>query len=162
MSKIDKKQLLATLCDLVQREYDNVREAQEAAQEGATHEETRAEDPKDTRAIEAQYIARGLAERVEELQRAVQALTHLPLVDFKDEMAAALTAVIGASMGEDEKIYFLVPVAGGETITLNGQSVQTLTPQSPLGAQLLGKEIDDDFELELPGRRIYGVIEWLC
>ena len=77
-------------------------------------------------------------------------------------MAAALTAVIGASMGEDEKIYFLVPVAGGETITLNGQSVQTLTPQSPLGAQLLGKEVDDDFELELPGRRIYGVIEWLC
>jgi len=153
MSKIDKKRLLATLRDLVQREYDNVREAQEAAQEGATHEETRAEDPKDTRAIEAQYIARGLAERVEELQRAVQALTHLPL---------SLTAVIGASMGDEEKIYFLVPVAGGETIKLNGQVVQTLTPQSPLGAQLVGKEIDDEIELQLPGRRIHGVIEWIC
>lgn len=156
MKRIDKKQLLTTLRERVQREYDSVREAQQAAQEGATHEETRAEDPKDTRAIEAQYIARGLAERVEELQRAVEALARLPLT---------ATTVVGTSMsqkdGEVEKIYFLVPVAGGETIELDGQAIQTLTPQSPLGAQLADREVDDEFELELPGRQLAGVIDWL-
>ena len=38
--------------------------SQKTVQSGAIHEETRQEDPKDTRAIEATYLARGLAERV--------------------------------------------------------------------------------------------------
>ena len=64
MKRPDKNELIEALRARVTAELRTLRESQRAAQEGATHEETRQEDPKDTRAIEAQYVSRGLAERV--------------------------------------------------------------------------------------------------
>ena len=70
-----------------------MQDSQQAAQEGATHDEARQEDPKDTRAIEAQYIARGLAERVEDLRATRAALANAILVDYGPEDPVGLFAM---------------------------------------------------------------------
>ena len=49
MSRPDKARLLARLQERIAAELQTLRESQRAAQDGATHEETRQEDPKDTR-----------------------------------------------------------------------------------------------------------------
>ena len=64
LTKADKEQLLEQLNVLLQsRVEDFTRIARETAR-GATHEEAKPEDDKDTRALEQTYLARGQAERV--------------------------------------------------------------------------------------------------
>lgn len=158
----DKQVLLDALRARIEQELRTLRESQQAAQEGATHDETRQEDPKDTRAIEAQYIARGLADRVEGLQDTLAELARLQLVEFGPDDPIGVSALVGLRDGDQEKAYFLVPVAGGETLVSEGLTVQTLTPGSPLGQALYGKCVDDDVELKLPGRRLSATVDWTC
>ena len=162
MARPDKTRLAEALRARVAQELNTLRESQRAAQDGAIHEETRQEDPKDTRAIEAQYVARGLAERVEELQRTVATLAHMQLDSFGEDDPIDLTAVVGLKDDGGERIYFLVPVAGGESLEVDGTVVQTLTPASPLGLALCGKCVDDEVELALPGRRNFVEVNWVC
>ena len=161
MTRPDKNKLAEALRERVARELQTLRESQQAAQDGAIHEETRQEDPKDTRAIEAQYVARGLAERVEELQRTVAILAHMQLDTFGSDDPIDVSAVVGLKDGDGEKIYFLVPVAGGESLEVDGSVVQTLTPSSPLGLAMVGKCVDDEVELALPGRQIVAEVDWV-
>ena len=161
MARLDKNALILALRARVEDQLRTLRDSQRAAQEGAIHEETRQEDRKDTRAIEAQYIARGLAERVEDLHRALARLTRMPSRTFREDDPIDVSAVVGLRDDGKEKVYFLVPVAGGETIERNGLAVQTLTPESPLGSALRGKQVDDAARLELPGRRLRAIIEWV-
>ncbi len=158
----DKTALIEALREKLVDELSTVRESQQAAQDGAIHEETRQEDPKDTRAIEAQYVARGFAERVEDLQASLVVLSRIRLDTFGPEDPVGLSAVVGVHDGDREKVYFIVPVAGGETLIAAGSKVLTLTPSSPLGTALCGKHVDDEIELDLPGRRLTATIDWTC
>lgn len=157
----DKQALLDALRARIEAELRSLRGSQQAAQEGAIHEEARQEDPKDTRAIEAQYIARGLAERVEGLRDTLAALSRFRLAVFGPDDPVGVSALVGLREGDRESAYFLVPVAGGETLELEGTTVQTLTPHSPLGRALHGKYVEDEVELELPGRRLHATIDWV-
>ena len=162
MLRPDKTKLAEALRTRVARELETLRDSQRAAQDGAIHEETRQEDPKDTRAIEAQYVSRGLAERVEDLRRTVAILAHMRLDAFGPDDPIDSSAVVGLKEGDHERVYFLVPVAGGESLEVNGGVVQTLTPASPLGLALAGKCVGDEIDLELPGRRIVAEVDWVC
>lgn len=159
-SKIDKQALIEALRTRLEQELHNFTTSQSAAQEGATHEETRQEDPKDTRAIEATYLARGLAERVESLRDSIAMLARLAPVAFGPDDPVGPTALV-ALEGRETDVYFLVPCAAGETLTQAGATIRTLTPASPLGSALVGKQIDEEVELDLPGRRIETTIAWV-
>jgi len=52
----------------------------EDAREAATHEENRPENDKDMRSTEASYIARGMAERIADMERGLAKLSSLPLL----------------------------------------------------------------------------------
>lgn len=161
---IDKSHLLRLLRESLAEELRRFTDSQTAAHEGAIHEETRQEDPKDTRAIEAQYLARGLAERVESVRETVAFLARLEPQAFGADDPVGLTALVAldvegaANGGGGEALYFLLPVMGGETLEVDGVAVRTLTPESPLGRALMGRRTDDEVELELPGRALRGVV----
>jgi len=42
---------------------------------------------------------------------------------------------------------FLAPVSGGVKFVFEGQTIVVITQSSPLGKQLLGKYLDDEFEM---------------
>jgi transcription elongation GreA/GreB family factor len=164
MSRPDKARLLACLQERIAAELQTLRESQRAAQDGATHEETRQEDPKDTRAIEAQYIARGLADRVEGLRGTIAALGRVRLDAFGPDDPIALSAVVCLrdEADDSETLYFVVPIAGGEALEDGDSTVTTITPESPLGQALMGKQTEDDIDLQLPRRRLRAVIDWVA
>ena len=159
----DKTELLQRLKDSLRDQLGTLRESQQAAQAGAIHEEARQEDPKDTRAIESQYIARGFAERVEGLQDNLAALRRLRLDAFGEDDPIASSAVVGLldQTSRQETCYFIVPVAGGELLRLGDRRIRTLTPSSPLGQALVGRFEGDAVEVELPGRRLVATVEWV-
>jgi len=163
--QIDKRRVLEALQARVEEALAKLTASQKTVQAGAIHEETRQEDPKDTRAIEAGYLARGLAERVETLKDTVSALGLLRLRDFGPEDPAALTAIVALAPidGPDdaETVYFLVPAGGGERLLVDDTTVHSITPSSPVGCEIVGRQVDDDVELELPGGLRKATLVWM-
>ena len=43
----------------------------------------------------------------------------------------------------------LAPDAAGLTLKANGQNITVITPRSPLGAALLGKQVDDEVQIKV-------------
>ncbi len=66
----DKRAIVAAVIARMAADLDRLETSQRATQDGATHSETKADSDKDTRAIEAQYLARGLGMRVEKQREA--------------------------------------------------------------------------------------------
>jgi transcription elongation GreA/GreB family factor len=124
---------------------------------GATHAESKPENDKDTRALEQTYLARGQAQRVVELQDALVELAAWMPRRFGGDDAIALGALVTIDEGGDERQLFVAPAGGGNT--LHG-AVQVVTPRSPLGQILLGKQAGDEVELKAGARaRTMEIVE---
>jgi transcription elongation GreA/GreB family factor len=126
------------------------RAAHAAAIEGATHPEAKAENDKDTRGLEQSYIARGQAQRVAELEAAIDAVKAMQLRTFGDDAAVAISALVVVDEDGDAHRYWLAPHGGGATLA---GDVSVVTLGSPLGRALLGKHAGDEIELPLAGKR---------
>lgn len=149
MSLLAKPTLRAELVTRLAADLDTLERAHRAALEGATHEEAKAENDKDTRALEASYLARGQAARIEELRSTLAAVTTMPLRDFQDR-PAALGALVTLEEDGVESTLLLAPGGGGER--LGGATVQVVTPASPLGRAVLGKQAGEEVEVVLAGK----------
>lgn len=135
-----------------------MRATQLGTRAGATHPEARQEHPKDTRAIEAGYLARGLAGRVETLQEEQLALQRMEVRDFGADHPVALGALVEVERaGGGRAVYFLLPVAGGETVEVDGREVRVVTPASPIGEAMVGAVRGDDLEVRGPRATVVGV-----
>lgn len=154
--------ILRTLLETkLQRELASITESQSQAQSGMTHAESRAENDKDTRAIESSYLARGLANRVGELKKALSTIQSWKIraAPSSDEARISLGR-IATLVHEDEDTVqqvWLAPDGGGQVLTHEGRQYQVLTPQAPLGRALLGREVDDEIEVQSPS----GVRRWV-
>ncbi len=152
MPTFDKELLLqAAVQQLTSRLEGMTRRARAAAQ-SAVHPETRAENDKDTRAIEESYLARGQANRAAELEQELQLLSATRCQSFDEEQAIAATAVVWLEDEEGaQKVVFLAPAAGGLAVSTQDTEVLLLTPRSPLGRALMGSCVDDEVELRIEG-----------
>lgn len=148
-AKIDKTRLRAELLAEVTAQLETASAAHAAAIEGATHAEAKPENDKDTRGLEQSYLARGQAQRVADLEVAVAQLTALELRVFTMGDPVAMSAVIAVDEDGSEHRFFLAPHGGGSVLA---GGIQVVTPSSPLGRSLLGKRIDDEIEVKLPGK----------
>lgn len=147
-----KPALKQELISLLQSDLETLERAQQAAHEGATHEEAKPENDKDTRALEQSYLARGQAARIEDLRAGLAQARAMPIRAFEGGAPIALGALVTIE-GEDgtTRTVFVVPFGGGARIAKG--RVQVITPRAPLGQALLGKSEGDDCELVLEGRR---------
>jgi transcription elongation GreA/GreB family factor len=155
----DKTLLLRALSARLGDELASIEASQRAAQQGAVHPESRQEDPKDTRAIEAGYLARGLAERAETLRRAHEMLVGFELVDFSEDTpiaASALVTLEDESEGRRLRV-FLLPMADGKKIVVGDCEVRPVSPASPLGRALVGRSAGESVEVRTPA----GVKTWI-
>jgi transcription elongation GreA/GreB family factor len=156
---LSKNVLLERLRARIAADLAALTESQRSIQAGATHEETRAEDDKDTRAVESSYLARGLAERVSNLRHAVAVLASFKPGRFGVEDAVAMGALVELSSNAGGARYFVVPAAGGLEIDIDGARITSVTPTAPLGAALIGRFIDEDVDVLTPkGVRSFTVV----
>ena len=159
LSQIDKQTLLETVRARTRAQLRALTHSQRVSQAGAIHEETRPEDPKDTRATEASYLARGLAERTEQLEAEVDRLdAFVPPTMGPEDVVGPGALVRVEEAGGGDTLYFLLPVAGGEAVTLGETSVRVLSPVSPIGQALVGRELGEEFSVDLPRGRVTFVI----
>ena len=160
LGEINKSNLIDELRERLSAQIDALTHSQRSTQAGATHEETRAEDPKDTRATEAAYLARGLAGRVEQLKLDYDRLSTVMPLDVGDSDAVEVGRLVRLVDDDDQAVvYFLLPVAGGELIQSGSIVVRVLSPASPVSQQMLGRSVGEDFTVNLPKGEVTFSIE---
>jgi transcription elongation GreA/GreB family factor len=119
----------------------------------ATHESSKAESKYDTRGLEASYLARGQSKQAAELEAAIAEFEKLPVKKFGAEEPAALGALVELENDGENFFYFIGPRAGGTEVLHNKKEILVITPQSPLGEQLMGKKSGDHPQLILGGTK---------
>ncbi len=158
MSEVpSKERLKEELTRLLAADLATRERAHRAAREGATHEEAKPENDKDTRALEQSYLARGEAMRVEELKLSLAEVQGMPLRSIREGEPAALGALVVAEEEGASLVLWLAPYGGGSRLA--DGTVQIVTPKSPLGRALIGKRVGDECEVRLAGRNRVLTIE---
>ncbi|MET0591135.1 MAG: transcription elongation factor GreAB [Polyangiaceae bacterium] len=153
MPQPDKRKVMNALLQLLTELSVKATNAANTTREGATHPEAKPENDKDTRALEQSYLARGQALRVIELNDEIQLLRTMPLRSFGAADPVAVGALVTLESEKDSRCVFLVPRGGGNELSIDGTTVFVVTPQSRLGAAVLGRTVDDDVELVVQGAK---------
>lgn len=141
LAKIDKRALVTALCEQLGETQRTIEQAAAAAHEGATHEQAKPENDKDTRALEASYLAGAQAARARELKAVQNALAFLPL---KKHDTVAEAALVHVKAGARSNVYFIAVHGGGLKAKVNGVEITVITPDAPLGQALLEGAAGDE------------------
>ena len=117
----------------------------------ATHESSKAESKYDTRGLEASYLARGQSRQAAELEAAIAEFEKLTVKKFGADDPIQLGALVELENGGENFFYFIGPRAGGTEVLHDKKEILVITPQSPLGEQLMGKKQGERPQLMLGG-----------
>jgi transcription elongation GreA/GreB family factor len=150
---VQKQRLLEQILASLDAELEGYARSARSAHEEATHEQSKAENKYDTRGLEASYLARGQSRQAAETQQARELFVKMALREFSPGEPVDLGALVEVEGDSGRAVYFVGPRAGGMEIQLGGEEVLVITPQSPLGQQLVGKRKGEEVQLQLGGRR---------
>ncbi len=128
----------------------------------ATHEENKPENKYDTRGLEASYLAGAQAQRVSDMKDVLIVFENFKIKDFTDQDAIGPTALVEVCLNEKTSFVLIMPKGGGQSTLFEGQAIQVITPDSPLGRTLIGKHTGDLVTFEAGQKtREYEIIS-LC
>lgn len=140
---MNKIELFEILKKEISLQLDLAINSAQSTLESATHEESKAENKYDTRGLEASYLARAQGERVLDLKSLRNGLDSLRVRNFDADSPIAITALIELGLSEKNIWVLLLPKGGGHNFTYDKKNIKVITPESPLGAKLIGQTVDD-------------------
>lgn len=150
---MNKQEIVRQIIGQLANELELLARAARAAHSEATHESSKAENKYDTRGLEASYLARGQSKQAAEAAQAIADFEKLPVREFIPGDEIDVGALVIAESRKERAAYFIGPRGGGTEVVHDGQEVLVITPQSPLGQQLVGRKQGDRIQLEIAGAR---------
>ncbi|MBC8324518.1 MAG: GreA/GreB family elongation factor [Verrucomicrobia subdivision 3 bacterium] len=148
-----KLQVIQKIINKLQAESETYTRVAKASHTEATAEENRAENKYDTRGLEASYLAAGQANKVVDLEESIAAFEGLMDKKFSTDDCIDIGALVEIAQAAERAYYFIGPSAGGTEIEIEKNEVLVITPQSPLGSQLLGTTQGAELKIDLAGRK---------
>ena len=148
---MNKAAVIQKIIEALRSELETYIRAAKFSHAEATAEENRAENKYDTRGLEASYLAAGQANKVVELESAIEAFENLK--DQTTTGAIEIGSLVELEQDDFVEFYLIGPTAGGTEVELSGKKVLVITPESPLGGQLMDHETGDQWTLEVGGRQ---------
>ena len=150
---MNKRKLIAAIIEKLRGDLALHHKAAGAARAEATDEQSKAENKYDTRGLEASYLARGQSRQAAELGEAIKAFENLVGKDFVPVDGAAVGAAVKLQSGQEVSNYFIGPRGGGTEVTYENEDVLVITPETPLGSQLLGRKAGEKCLLNVGGQK---------
>jgi transcription elongation GreA/GreB family factor len=144
---ISKSAIVKKVIDQLGEELENLAGVSRAMHADASDESNKAEDRYDTRGLETAYLASSQARQATATEEALAAYQTLKLAKFTAKTPIDVTALVELESRGERMWYFLGPKGGG--IEVN--EVLVVTPESPIGQQLVGKKAGDPFKLQTRG-----------
>ena len=148
---MNKNQLLTQIIGRLSASLSVLQRAARASHAEATHESSKAENKYDTRGLEAAYLAGGQARQIKEILDSIELYQALPVRDFAPGEAVDVTALVEVESDGNRSAYFIGPKNGGLEIEFEGKEVTVITPQSPLGQNLMGKQARQRWSAKVGG-----------
>lgn len=71
----------------------------------------------------------------------------MPVREYESQDPIIPTSLVQLECGLRRSYCYIVPYGGGKILSMDGVPIQVVTPDSPLGGQLLGKKTGDTFHL---------------
>lgn len=146
-----KSRLLNLILEQLKADLKAAIEAAVATYEAATHEESKPENEYDTRALEASYLAGAQAKRVGELEELISICNQLSRDELPKGSPVQAGALVELDVEGQVKIVFVLPKGGGMTFKVDQQSVQIVTPVSPLGRAIIRLKEGEVTQVEVGG-----------
>ena len=146
---MNKRALIRKIVAQLTEELQVYFRAATASRTEATHEQSKAENKYDTRGLEASYLARGQSRQAAEIQGSISAFEKLAPRRFGDAEPVDVGAFVELETDGEKTGYFIGPRAGGTEVIYDRRSVLVITPESPLGKQLMGRKQGDKLKLIL-------------
>jgi transcription elongation GreA/GreB family factor len=140
---MNKISLIQHFKNKIAEELRAITEAAKNTYDIATHEENKPENKYDTRGLEASYLAGAQAQRVSEMKDVLIVFENFKIKDFTNNDLIATTALVEVTLNDKTSFVLIMPKGGGQSTQFEGQSIQVITPDSPLGRTLLGKKTGD-------------------
>lgn len=140
---MNKRAIIKKIIIKLAEELEVYFRAAAASRTEATHEQSKAENKYDTRGLEASYLARGQSRQAAEIQGAIAAFENLKPRNFGAAQPVDVGAFVELETNGETAGYFVGPRAGGTEIVHDKRPVLVITPESPLGKQLIGRKQGD-------------------
>ena len=150
---MNKRAIIKKITDKLVGELEIYFRAAQFSRAEATHESSKAENKYDTRGLEASYLARGQSKQAAEIEAAIAEFEKLRVKNFGADEPVGLGALVELENGGEKLFYFIGPRAGGTEILHDKKEILVITPQSPLGEQLLGRKAGEQPQLTLGGAK---------
>ena len=125
--------------------------AAQLSREEAISEESRPENQYDMHSQEAAYLAEGQARFAAEIASNIALYEGLAVPPVSPDSPVALGTAVAIENEGKRTWYFIGPRSGGLELEVDGKPVLVLTPQSPLGRELLGKHLGDTVRVQARG-----------
>lgn len=151
---MNKTKLLEQIIAGLGKSLRVLEKAARASHAEATHESSKAESKYDTRGLEAAYLAGGQARQAREILDSIKFYQSLAVKNFTPGEMIDLTALVELDIDGKRSAYFIGPRSGGLEIEFHRQEVTVITPQSPLGQNLMGKKAGDGWTAKLGGSTV--------
>ncbi|VGO22211.1 hypothetical protein [Pontiella sulfatireligans] len=132
-----KRIILNTILQELERELSRLSHANEQSNKGAAFSAPNAEKQRDTTGVEAAFLAHGYAKQCITLAKQIEELKALEVEDFTGQ-EVDVGALVEVEMSGETDCYLLLHCGGGGEVTVDGKRVTVITPESPLGASLMG------------------------
>lgn len=153
---MDKTKIVASILEALRETFGARHAASRQTRAAGNDEQSKAENKYDTQSIEQNYLADGLARHAQAAVLAATAYEKLPVRPFAADEPIDLGALVELEFSDGREWFFLGPAGGGIAVEAEGKTVTVLTPDAPLGAQLLDRRLGDS--VERPSARIRAVI----
>ena len=148
---MNKRAVIKKIVEQLQSELEVYFRAAQFSRAEATHEQSKAESKYDTRGLEASYLARGQSKQAAEIEAAIVEFGKLAAGKLTVNGSIDIGSLVELETSGESSFYFVGPRAGGTEVIHDRKEILVITPQSPLGAQLVGKKTGDTPQLTLGG-----------
>lgn len=149
---MDKSLLKQRILDALREQFQSRIRGSRAARDGGSDTESRAEGKYDTLSIEENYLADGLAKTARDAVDAAGEIEAMEIVAFDPAFGISPGDVVEVLFGDEIEWFFLCPAAGGTSVDFDRRTVTVITPDSPLGSRLMGRQPGDS--LTAPAAKI--------
>lgn len=151
-----KTEVVAAILENLREQFEARQNSSRTIRRAGNDAETKAEGKYDTRSTEENYLADGLARQAQEAAEAGAAYEDFAPRDFSAGEPIESGAMVHLRFGRVSEWFFLGPAGGGVEVASGGKTVTVVTPESPLGAALMGKRAGD--RIPTPAAEILAVL----
>ena len=138
-----KRDIIRAVLEHLRGDFERRQSAAKRTRQQGNDAESKAEGKYDTRATEENYLADGLARQALVAAKAAEAIEKMPVREFESHEAIDLGALVELKFPKETEFFLLAPSGGGTEIVWEGKTIVVLTPESPLGLQLMGRHLAD-------------------